>query len=72
MWMTAESPRITVADFFEAGKDSLQLDWEWNADKAVGREITEVALNGPGLALAGFKRCCAYGRGQGLGVAEMT
>ena len=56
MWRTAESPRITVADFFEAGRATLQLAWEANPEAAVGREITEVALNRPGLALAGFLR----------------
>lgn len=72
MWKTAESPRITVADFFEAGRASLQLDWEVNAESAVGREITEVALNRPGLALAGFLRYFANLRIQVLGLAEMT
>jgi len=72
MWRTAESPRISVADFFEAGREMLQMDWEANAEKAVGREITEVALNRPGLALAGFKRYFAYKRIQVLGLAEMT
>ena len=37
MWRTAESPRITVADFFEAGRVSLQMDWEANPEAAVGR-----------------------------------
>lgn len=72
MWRTAESPRITVADFFEAGRASLQMDWEANPEAAVGREITEVALNRPGLALAGFLRYFAYRRIQVLGLAEMT
>ena len=72
MWRIAETPRITVADFFEAGRESLELDWEANADQAVGREITEVALNRPGLALAGFLRYFAYRRIQVLGLAEMT
>ncbi|MGD9611285.1 MAG: HPr(Ser) kinase/phosphatase [Kiritimatiellia bacterium] len=72
MWRTAESPRITVADFFEAGRAGLQLDWEANPDAAVDREITEVALNRPGLALAGFLRYFAYRRIQVLGLAEMT
>lgn len=72
MWRHAESPRITVADFFEAGRVSLEMDWEANADRAVGREITEVALNRPGLTLAGFKRYFAYRRIQVLGLAEMT
>ena len=72
MWRTAESPRITVADFFEAGRVSLQMDWEANPEAAVGREITEVSLNRPGLALAGFVRYFAYRRIQVLGLAEMT
>ena len=72
MWRTAESPRITVADFFEAGRATLQLAWEANPEAAVGREITEVALNRPGLALAGFLRYFAYRRIQVLGLAEMT
>ena len=72
MWRIAETPRITVADFFEAGREPLELDWEANADQAVGREITEVALNRPGLALAGFLRYFAYRRIQVLGLAEMT
>ena len=72
MWRTAESPRITVADFFEAGRNVLQMDWEANPEAAVGREITEVALNRPGLALAGFLRYFANRRIQVLGLAEMT
>ncbi|NLG33842.1 MAG: HPr(Ser) kinase/phosphatase [Lentisphaerae bacterium] len=72
MWKIAESPRITVADFFNAGCRQLQLDWEANEDQAVGREITEVALNRPGLALAGFSRYFAYRRIQVLGLAETT
>ncbi len=72
MWRIAESPRITVADLFEAGRQALQLDWAANPDAAVGREITEVALNRPGLALAGFMRYFAYRRIQVLGLAEMT
>ncbi len=72
MWRTAESPRITVADFFDAGRRSLQLDWEVNAAHAVGREISEVALNRPGLALAGFRRYFAHRRIQVMGLAEMT
>jgi HPr kinase/phosphorylase len=72
MWRTPESPRITVADFFEAGRHLLQMDWETNAEHAVGREITEVALNRPGLALAGFLRYFAHRRIQVMGLAEMT
>lgn len=72
MWRTAESPRITVADFFAAGRLVLEMDWEANPESAVGREITEVALNRPGLALAGFLRYYASHRIQVLGLAEMT
>ncbi|MDY0148622.1 MAG: HPr(Ser) kinase/phosphatase, partial [Kiritimatiellia bacterium] len=72
MLRMAETPRITVANFFEAGQSLLELEWEANADKAVGREIVEVALNRPGLALAGFQRYFAYRRIQVLGLAEMA
>ncbi|NLB66040.1 MAG: HPr(Ser) kinase/phosphatase [Lentisphaerae bacterium] len=68
----AETPRITVEEFFEAGHGSLELSWEANAENAVGREISEVALNRPGLALAGFLRYFAYRRIQVLGLAEMS
>lgn len=72
MWKIADSPRVTVADFFAAGSQLLQLDWAANREHAVGREITEVALNRPGLALAGFRRYYAHRRIQVLGLAEMT
>jgi len=72
MWKISDSPRITVADFFEAGRRLLQLDWAANAEHAQGREISEVALNRPGLALAGFLRYYAHRRLQVLGLAEMT
>ncbi len=72
MWRVANSPRITVADFFAAGRLPLQLDWEANPETAVGRIITEVALNRPGLALAGFRRYFANRRLQVFGLAEMA
>lgn len=72
MWRTAETPKVTVANFFDAGRDLLQMDWEANEENAVGREITEVALNRPGLALAGFLRYFAHRRIQVLGLAETT
>jgi HPr kinase/phosphorylase len=72
MWKIADTPKITVADFFNAGKEPLQLEWDANEDNAVGREVTEVALNRPGLALAGFLRYFANHRIQVLGLAEMT
>ncbi|HOE00836.1 MAG TPA: HPr(Ser) kinase/phosphatase [Kiritimatiellia bacterium] len=72
MWRVANSPRITVADFFAAGRAPLQLVWEANPEAAVGRIITEVALNRPGLALAGFRRYFANRRLQVFGLAEMA
>jgi HPr kinase/phosphorylase len=72
MWRNAESPKITVADFFAAGRQTLELDWEANPESAVGLEISEVALNRPGLALAGFLRYFAHRRIQVMGLAEMT
>ncbi|MDR0993094.1 MAG: HPr(Ser) kinase/phosphatase [Verrucomicrobiota bacterium] len=72
MWNAAERPVITVADFFVAGRESLELEWEINERYAVGREITEMALNRPGLALAGFLRYFANRRIQVLGLAEMS
>jgi len=72
MWKIADTPKITVADFFDAGSELLEMEWEANAENAVGREITEVALNRPGLALAGFLRYFANRRIQVLGLAEMT
>lgn len=72
IWNKSETPLITVADFFEAGRKSLELEWEINERFAVGREITEVALNRPGLALAGFMRYFASRRIQVLGLAEMS
>ena len=72
MWSVPESPKITVADFFAAGRQFLQLDWEANPESAAGREITELALNRPGLALAGFLRYFAHRRIQVMGLAEMT
>ena len=72
MWRVAESPQITVGDFFRAGRESLQLEWEANAKKGAKRTIREVALNRPGLALAGFNKYFAYRRIQVLGLAEMA
>ena len=68
MWKISDSPRINVADFFEAGR-LLQLDWA--AMRACPRaEISEVALNRPGW-LAGFLGITPTA-GQVLGLAEMT
>lgn len=72
MWRTPAGQQITVADFFEAGRELLEMEWEVNEETAVGRAVTEVALNRPGLALAGFQRYYAHRRIQVLGLAEMT
>jgi HPr kinase/phosphorylase len=72
MWRDAESPRITVADFFNAGHRHFDLQWEANENRAAGMQIGEVALNRPGLALAGFGRYFAYRRIQVLGLAETS
>ena len=72
MWRAAGTPKITVADFYAAAQEPLQLNWEANEDTVGQREIVEVALNRPGLTLAGFKRYFAYRRIQVLGLAEMA
>lgn len=63
-------PVLTVADFYRAGRESLQLDWELNEEHAASHRIVELALNRPGLALAGYLRHYANKRIQVLGLAE--
>lgn len=62
---------ITVRQFFEAGRAALGLTVEAGAEH-LDRKITEVALNRPGLALAGFFEYFAVHRLQVLGLAEWT
>ena len=63
-------PVLTLADFYAAGRESLPLSWELNEEHAAGRRIVELALNRPGLALAGYLRHYANKRIQVLGLAE--
>lgn len=60
---------VTVADFYERGKEPLSLDIAYG-EEHMGRPIKEGALNRPGLALAGFLDHFANLRVQVLGLAE--
>jgi len=62
---------ITVRQFFEAGKEGLHLTVEAGG-AYLDRKVTEVALNRPGLALAGFFEYFAVHRMQVMGLAEWT
>lgn len=64
--------KITVADFVRECNGVIDLEWEANAEYAKGRPIREMALNRPGLALAGFTRYFANHRIQVFGLAELT
>lgn len=63
-------PVLTVDDFYREGHELLKLEWEFHRDRAPGRRIVELALNRPGLALAGYRRYYANKRIQVLGLAE--
>jgi len=63
-------PAITVAEFFRAGEQSLELNWETDPALAENRIIRETALNRPGLALAGHLQHFANKRIQVFGLAE--
>lgn len=62
---------ITVRKFYEAGQGILNLSIEAGGDH-LDRSVTEIALNRPGLALAGFFSYFAVHRMQVLGLAEWT
>lgn len=62
---------VSVAAFFKAGAASLGLDWEFDPGNTDSRIISELALNRPGLALAGFLKFYANKRIQVLGLAEL-
>ena len=62
---------LTVRQFYEAGRQALDLSIE-SGEAFLDRKITEVALNRPGLALAGFFEFFAGKRLQVLGLAEWT
>lgn len=63
---------VTVAAFFREGAASLGLDWEFDPGDTPRRVISELALNRPGLALAGFRKYYANKRIQVLGLAELA
>ena len=62
---------FTVADFYEAGRESLALTLVAGGAN-LGREIEEPIVNRPGLALTGFFEHFAWKRLQLIGQAEMA
>lgn len=62
---------MTVRKFFEAGRKALHLTVE-AGEQWLDRKVAEVALNRPGLALAGWFDYFAEKRIQVLGLAEWT
>lgn len=62
---------ITVRQFFEAARRALHLSIE-AGEKHLDRKVIEMALNRPGLALAGWFEYFAEKRIQVLGLAEWT
>jgi HPr kinase/phosphorylase len=65
----ADGIKFTVADFFEAGRERLQLSLLAGGEN-VNREIAEPIVNRPGLALTGFYEHFAWKRLQLIGKAE--
>ena len=66
---SANGNAFTVADFYEAGRESLSLSLIVG-DKNLDREIVEPIVNRPGLALTGFYEHFAWERLQLIGNAE--
>lgn len=62
---------LTVREFFEAGRQRLDLE-VFQGEAHLERVVREPALNRPGLALAGFLRYFAQRRIQVIGLAELT
>ena len=62
---------VTIADFYEAGRESLSLSLFAGRD-SLGRIIEEPIVNRPGLALTGFYDYFAWKRLQLIGKAEMA
>ncbi|MCS6770726.1 MAG: HPr(Ser) kinase/phosphatase [Kiritimatiellae bacterium] len=62
---------ITVRQFFEAGRESLELEIEAGAEY-LDTPVTEAALNRPGLALAGHFQYFPVHRLQVMGLAEYS
>lgn len=62
---------FTVADFYEAGKERLQLSLVVGGEN-MQRKIEEPIINRPGLALAGFYEHFAWKRPQLIGNGEIA
>ena len=62
---------ITVRTFYEEGKELLQLGIE-AGEAFLDNPISEISLNRPGLALAGFYQYFAQKRIQVIGLAESS
>ena len=62
---------FTVADFFEAGREPLQLTLVAGG-RNMERKVEEPIVNRPGLALTGFYEHFAWKRLQLIGKAEMA
>ncbi len=62
---------LTVKEFFNAGCESLSLKLV-AGEANMSRVIHEIAMNRPGLALAGFFQYFAYRRIQVIGLAELA
>ena len=62
---------LTVKQFYEVSRDALSLEVECG-EQFLEREISEEALNRPGLALCGFFKYFAKRRIQVFGLAEYT
>lgn len=67
----AQTAPVTVATFFEAGREALKLRL-LAGERGLQRRIAEAAVNRPGLALSGFFRYFANRRIQVIGLAEYT
>lgn len=61
---------IIVADFFEIGKEDLDMELAAGGEHMSDKRITETAINRPGLALTGFYEYFAWKRIQIFGFAE--
>lgn len=62
---------MRVRQFFESGRDCLSLQLVAASDH-MERIIPEMAINRPGLAMAGFFKYFAFRRIQVIGLAEMA
>ena len=67
---SAKGNAFTVADFYEAGRETLSLSLVAGGEN-LDRQIEEPIVNRPGLALTGFYDHFAWQRLQVIGNAEM-